>query len=151
MTRPKENKAKSDRKRGGQAGHAKGKPFLYEPEECQEVHDHKPNVCSCCGESLRGEDPTPHRYQQIEIPMIKPIVIEHRVHELECEHCGEKTRAPLPEECQGSRYGERLGIVVSLLSGSYRQSHRNTVRLRVKQPRQWRNSTAVVEFHVHYV
>jgi hypothetical protein len=27
----------------------------------------------------------------------------------------------------------------------------NTVRLRVKQPRQWRNSTAVVEFHVHYV
>jgi site-specific DNA-methyltransferase (adenine-specific) len=29
--------------------------------------------------------------------------------------------------------------------------HPNTVRLRVKQPRQWRNSTAVVEFHVHYV
>lgn len=121
--------SQSGQRRGGQKGHPKGRPHLYEPEQCCEVQNHKPQVCSCCGAGLSGADPTPERHQFLEIPPIQLIVIEHRLHELECEQCGHKTRAPLPEAWRGRHYGERLSSVVSWLSGCYRQSHRMVQQL----------------------
>ena len=115
------------KKRGGQPGHQGHSRPLYPVEECESVKDYYPKTCGCCGEELSGVDPNPYRHQVIEIPPIELHIEEHRLHQLVCSHCGEKTRAVLPEEVEASGYRERVVAIVSVLSGMYRHSHRMVV------------------------
>jgi len=117
-------KKKSGKKRGGQPGHQGHSRFLYEPSECESVLNHHPQTCSCCGEKLTGVDAFPYRHQVVEIPPIKPIVVEHRLHQLVCDNCGTSTRATLPEDVQTCGYGVRVVALVAVLSGLYRHSQR---------------------------
>jgi transposase len=107
----------------------KGKRELYPPEACQAIHEEKPAVCRICGEPLSGEDAQPYRHQIADVPEIKPEVTEYRLHELECPHCGAKTRAKLPVGVSERCYGPRLAGWISLMSGDYRQSHRKIAGL----------------------
>jgi len=102
----------------------KGERGLYEPEACRAVHEVKAEVCRRCGERLSGVDEQPYRHQVVDVPEVKPDVVEYRLHELECEHCGTRTRAQLPEGVSGRCYGVRVAGWVGLWSGEYRQSHR---------------------------
>jgi hypothetical protein len=97
---------------------------LYSVEECETVHEEKPSTCNSCGYELRGFDPQPQRHQIVDLPIIKPLIREYRLHQLECEHCGEKTRASLPLGVSPRCYGARLSAFVAYLSGESRQSHR---------------------------
>jgi hypothetical protein len=99
---------------------------IYEAEDCHElqIHEEKPSNCNACGYELQGEDLQPIRHQIIDLPVLKPLVVEHRLHELECEHCGAKTRAVLPEGISAKCYGARLAAFVAFLSGGSRQSFR---------------------------
>lgn len=81
-------------------------------------------MCSKCGEGLSGVDPHPARHQIVDVPVVKPDVVEYRLHQLECEHCGAKTRARLPEGVSERGYGVRVAGWIGLWSGAYRQSHR---------------------------
>jgi len=123
-TEKRQEKKKSGKKRGGQPGHKGHSRFLYEPKKCEEVLNHHPETCSCCGEILLGEDAFPYRHQIVEIPPIKPIVIEHRLHQLVCNHCGTSTRAALPADVNPRGYGVRVVALVAVLSGLYRHSQR---------------------------
>ena len=105
---------------------AKVERKLYAVEECDEVHEEKPCNCSKCGYELKGEDPHPYRHQIVELPVLKPQVTEYRLHTLECEHCGEKSRAKLPDIVSEKTYGARLAALVGILSVQARQSHRQT-------------------------
>jgi hypothetical protein len=102
---------------------------LYPPEACQSIHEQIPSNCSGCGHPLSGEDETPHRHQVVELPPIIPAVTEYRLHRLRCSHCGTTTRGQLPSGVSQRCYGERLAGVVALLSGEYRQSHRQVSQL----------------------
>lgn len=117
-------KKKSGKKRGGQPGHQRWEKFLYSESECAEIINHKPESCSGCGSPLEGEDSQPHRHQHIEIPPIKAIIIEHRLHQLECLECGKSTRAKLPADVEPNHYGTRVVALVAVLSGLYRHSQR---------------------------
>ena len=117
------SKGKGGRKRGAQPGHPGHSRKLYPPDACQRTFEHRPETCTHCGETLSGDDPAPYRHQIVELPPMVPIIIEHRLHALCCEHCGETTRSPLPTAVHSGGYGERLSAVVALLSGTYRQSH----------------------------
>ena len=117
------------RRRGGQPGHRGQSRDLYPIEACNEVLNHVPSVCGKCGVPLAGEDSAPYRHQIVDLPPIEPIVIEHRLHQLACEHCGSLTRSVLPEGVTLRGYGERLSALVALLSGGYRQSHRQVKTL----------------------
>jgi transposase len=119
-----ERKQKSGRKRGGQKGHEGHGRSLYPVERCSSTVDHHPTTCSCCGEQLNGSDTNPYRHQIVEIPPIRPIVIEHRLHQLVCQQCGSSTRATLPTEVNPSGYGARVVATVAVLSGVYRHSQR---------------------------
>ena len=122
--------------KGDKQSQAKRKPFkltvarqkaerkLYAVEECETVHEEKPSNCSKCGYELTGEDTQPHRHQIVELPVLKPQVTEYRLHSLECEHCGEKSRAKLPTGVSEKSYGARLTALVGMLSVEARQSHR---------------------------
>lgn len=120
----KQEKKKNHKKRGGQPGHEGKSRDLYPIEKCSEVIDHHPTTCSCCGETLSGEDENPYRHQIVEIPPIEPIVVEHRLHQLACANCGTQTRATLPSDVNPSGYGVRVVAIVALLSGMYRNSQR---------------------------
>jgi hypothetical protein len=63
-------KKSTEKKRGGQPGHAGYSRPLYPVEECESVTDYYPKTCSCCGEELKGFDPNPYRHQVVEIPPI---------------------------------------------------------------------------------
>jgi transposase len=113
---------------------------LYEVAECVATHEFKPSNCSSCGYELTGEDSHPKRHQIVDLPVLKPLITEYRLHQLECEHCGDKTRASLPsfvspawvccmvgepDRTDSARcYGARLAAFVAMLSGESRQSHR---------------------------
>ena len=120
----KPEKKKSGKKRGGQPGHKGHSRFLYDVSECSSVLDHHPKTCSCCGEILLGEDANPYRHQIVEIPPINPIIVEHRLHQIECQQCGRLTRARLPQDVHPSGYGVRVVALVTVLSGLYRHSQR---------------------------
>jgi transposase len=122
-------KAQGQKKRGGQPGHAGQSQTLYAPEACAGIEEHYPSHCGACGEVLNGSDAEPQRIQTVEIPPLRPLVIEHRFHALDCPKCGVRTRANDSALVNESRYGDRLCALVGLLSGEYRQSHRMVVRL----------------------
>jgi hypothetical protein len=123
---PRPSRQTSGKKRGAQPGHEGHQRTLYPAEACRSVTDHRPPQCGGCGAALAGDDPTPVRHQVVELPEVKPLVDEHRLHQRWCPECGEATRAPLPAEVSRSGYGSRLAAAVGLLSGPYRQSERQT-------------------------
>jgi hypothetical protein len=53
-------------------------------------------TCRNCGSALTGNDRT-YLHQILELPQIRPSITEHRLHQLDCQHCGISTRAKLPE------------------------------------------------------
>jgi DNA-directed RNA polymerase subunit RPC12/RpoP len=89
-------KPKSNRKRGGQAGHVKRTRSLIPTEVCDRVVHHRPAACSDCGAKLSGDDPNPKRHQITDLPPVKPFVTEHQIHRLQCPDCGHRCRGHLP-------------------------------------------------------
>ena len=72
----------------------------------------------------------PHlQHQIIELPEVKPKVVEYRLHQLTCAACAQPTRAALPAGVSPTGYGDRLSSIVGLLSGAYRQSYRQVCQL----------------------
>ena len=119
----------SGRKPGGQPGHKGHRRELIPVEEVGERHDVKPERCRGCHGALRGEDAGPVRRQIVELPVMKPVVIEYRLHALCCARCGTTTRAALPSDAPRLGFGERLCAMVALLSGKCRLSKRTTQAL----------------------
>jgi hypothetical protein len=113
----------SQKKRGGQPGHQGNQPKYYELSSGDGIENHVPEVCRVCGVELTGEDPDPYRHQILDIPPLRPHIAEHRLHQLNCPHCGTATRAKLPTGIGASQYGERLSATVALLSSDHYQSH----------------------------
>jgi transposase len=120
-------KKASGRRHGGQAGHIGTQRKLVAVEELIAAYDIKPTNCRRCGGILSGEDPSPDRHQVAEIPPAKVEVTEYRLHTLNCPICGAKTRAELPEGVPQGGFGPRLQAMVSILSGGYHLSKRETV------------------------
>lgn len=122
MNRAARRAAESQRKRGGQPGHAKSSRPLQPPDE---VKSCVPQTCAKCGSALRGADPDPNRHQVTEIPPIKARVVEYELHALRCRRCGHTTRAELDGDVPRGAFGPRLQSLVATLTGCYRISRRN--------------------------
>jgi transposase len=124
--KPPTGKPKSQKKRGGQPGHAKHERSLLPADQCDDVQRLKPTECRRCGKKLRGCDADPLRHQVWELPEIKPHVTEYQRHRLICADCGETTCAPLPPGVPSGQSGPRLIALVGLLMAYFRQSKRRT-------------------------
>jgi len=120
---------RSTRRRGGQPGHPGHTRPLLPVEAVDEVVILKPEQCTGCHSRLSGDDPTPWRHQVIEIPPIKPVVIEYQWHQLVCPACGAVTRAPWPAGVPSGTYGPRVHATVALCTGAYRLSKRMTQQM----------------------
>jgi len=111
----------SGKKRGGQPGHEKQERPLLPPNETAIL---KPKHCRRCGHKLTGADPDPLRHQVLELPEIKPHVVDYLLHRLRCPGCGASTCATLPHGVPVGHQGPRLQALLALLSGAYRLSKR---------------------------
>lgn len=115
------------RRRGKQQG-AKGKT-LEMSETPDEIVDHRPELCSGCGSAFgdRASDQGFQRRQVVEVPPVRPVVIEHRAHTYRCD-CGAETMAPFPGEARAPvSYGPRSRAIVAYLLGRQHIPNRRVV------------------------
>jgi transposase len=116
----------SGRRPGGQPGHEGQTRARLPVEAVDVVIPVKPARCPRCQHALQGEDPRPQRHQVTEIPPIKPVVTEYRLHRLVCPACGEAIRAELPAGVPGGGFGPRVQAITALCTGAYHLSKRTT-------------------------
>src|SRR3954466_13875304 len=114
----------SGKKRGGQPGHHRHVRPLAPPEAVRQVIDCKPPQCRWCGDALAGDDAEPLRHQVAEVPPVRPVVDEYRLHRPTCPRCRTTTRAKLPPGVPAGAFGPRLRAILSVLAGAYRLGKR---------------------------
>jgi transposase len=114
----------SGKKRGGQPGHRHQPRPLVPPEPLRQVIECKPPECRWCGQELQGDDPEPLRHQVAEVPPVRPVVDEYRLHRLVCPRCRTSTCATLPPGVPAGAFGPRLRAILSVLAGGYRLGKR---------------------------
>jgi transposase len=119
-------KAKRKGKRGGQRGHRGSHRELLPPEQVDQFVNLFPSHCENCWNALPEEpDPSAQRYQQTELPPIRPHTTEWRRHAVSCPCCGHKTRAAYDAtQIPASPFGPRLMALMALLTGIYHLSRR---------------------------
>ena len=121
------------RKAGAQPGHRGSGRALTPEDQVDEIVDHYPDSCRCCGHGF-GEDER-HlssrfgRHQVAELPPIAVRVAEHRTHRLRCPRCRAKTTAALPDGLRGSTFGPRTQATVVTMSARNRISRRDMAEL----------------------
>jgi len=106
---------KGGRKAGGQPGHD-GKT-LEMADNPDEIVEHRACFCPECGKDVSSQ---PFEYygkrQVIDIPVIKPIVTEHRVYKCNCT-CGRVVESDFPVDVDSSvKYGKGIESFVGYLS-----------------------------------
>jgi transposase len=119
----------SGKKRGGQPGHVRHVRPLVPPEAVSQVVECRPPSCRWCGDALAGDDPEPIRHQVAEVPPVRPVVDEYRLHRLACPRCHTSTRAKLPPGVPAGAFGPRLRATLGVLAGAYRLGKRPIQRL----------------------
>lgn len=114
------------RKPGGQPGHEGKTREIAPADRLDERVEHLPDACGCGhvfdGREERLGDPVVH--QKWELPVITPLVAEHRLWRLACPCCGKGTLAELPDGVSGSAFGPRLEAHIAVLAGVYRLPRR---------------------------
>jgi transposase len=120
------------RKPGGQPGHEGASREPPAPEQVSARREHVPAGCAGCGHVFCGDerrvgDPIVHH--KWELPVIEPLVFEHRLWRLVCPGCGRAQLAELPDGVSGSAFGPRLEAHIAALAGVFRLSRRQIVEL----------------------
>jgi transposase len=119
--RPRERKRKSRRKPGGQPGHAGHHRRLVPISAVNAVEVCLPDHCGHCGSEM-AQTPRevvthrePRRHQVTELPPIQAHITEYQFPNVVCGHCGNVTRALLPEEIAG-HFGPQLTSLIAYLT-----------------------------------
>ena len=113
---PKSLRTSTGLKPGGQPGHVGHTLRLV--DDPNDVRVHAPSHCENCGQSLEGVEATRvERRQVVEIPPIKPVVIEHQAQTKLCPACKEETSGQFPAGVEAPvQYGEgveALGVYLN--------------------------------------
>ncbi len=118
--------APSERGRGGQPGHEAHQRAVLPPERVDHIVDHRPQTCAQCATPVPATAPSDGfvTHQVTELPLIRAVVTEHRLHRVTCPACGTPARAALPAEVPVGAFGPRLQATVAVLCGQYHLSQR---------------------------
>jgi transposase len=110
---PKSQRNKSDKKSGGQAGHAgKTRTQIANPDH---IEIYTPTSCQGCGSDLTDVNGSCVEKRQVfDVPQPQIEVTEHQVEEKKCPCCGEVTRAFFPQNVKAPmQYGERVQALIA--------------------------------------
>ena len=85
-----------------------------------EVVEHRPGRCSCCAAVLMADLPseTVSIHEQVDLPEVKPVILQHLRLAVLCPTCGTRVVAAVPEAARGTPFGPRLHAVATYLPGS---------------------------------
>lgn len=110
--RTKSLREKSDKPAGGQKGHEGS--TREKSEDVDEIVDHTSHYCTCCGDDLSAIEPTlEYTTQEIDIPLLQPIIREHRHYARVCT-CGHHNRPYAPRKKGGNAvtFGKNIQALV---------------------------------------
>jgi transposase len=82
-----------------------------------EVVEHRPGRCSCCAAVLMADLPseTVSIHEQVDLPEVKPLIMQHLRLAVPCPTCGTRVVAAVPEAARGTPFGPRLHAVATYL------------------------------------
>ena len=103
---------KSDRKPGGQPGHAG--TTLNQVDNPDQIVEHIPNQCPGCSATLSKSDVVKFSARQVfDIPEPSPLIVtEHRGYTCQCKGCGAEVPANFPDGVNARiQYGDNLASV----------------------------------------
>ena len=125
-TPPNRSPGSAGKKRGARKGHAGRSRLRCQPDQ---VLDLRPTHCRRCGADLAGvRSHVRGRSQQVELPPLKPLVVEVVRYRCRCPNCGAKNTAAPPSGWNSrQRFGSRLQATLSYL---HHHQHVSYVRLR---------------------
>ncbi len=116
----KKDKPKSDRNVGGQVGH-KGS-FRAKMDADEVIKVKLSSTCECGGEiGICGK---PYIHQKVDLPEIKPYVVEYQLEHGRCRRCGKRRSSKLPEGVTSDTFGPRVKSIIAAFSGFYKNSKR---------------------------
>ncbi len=113
---PKSLRKNGKRKTGGQPGH-EGKT-LNQVESPDIIVTHTADRCESCSTSLVAvECLGVELRQEVDLPVIQPIVTEHQAEIKVCPRCGHAAKGQFPKDItQGVQYGPRIKATANYLS-----------------------------------
>lgn len=126
---PYPKKPKSGKRSGGQPGHRAHMRAAVPSDAVDIVEDHYPEQCRRCGNALSAADDVDQTrgHQVTELPPVKVVVTEHRLHACACTACGTITKAVLPADVPQSAFGPNLQAEVAHLTANCRLSRRGLI------------------------
>ncbi len=100
---------------GAKPGHEGHSRAMSETPD--EVVEHRPDCCACCGGGLPIDLPADlvSTFERIDLPPVQPPITQHRRLAVRCPSCGARVAAPPPAEAQGTPFGPRLHAVATYL------------------------------------
>jgi len=113
---------RSGKQRGGKPGHMGKSRVNQEPDMVVEC---RAEVCTRCGRDLSEvEQELVHRHQVVEIPPVKPMVVELRKYRARCGcgHCQEGRYPPGYDEPQ-QVFGPHIHTLLSYFNGTHHIAH----------------------------
>ena len=120
-------KGKDRKKRGAKKGHKPHMHKLFEAKDVTKFVPHEPHACTCGCQDLEACDEEPLCHQTVDIPKIKPVVIEHVQHVRKCKKCGTLVYAPLPDDVKRMIFGPGILSIVGILTGMLNTSKRKAL------------------------
>ena len=86
-------------------------------EDPDRVMEHRPAYCSGCGLALSADLPaeTVSVHERVDLPVVKPVVEQHRRLAVRCPGCGTQAVAPRAAEAALTPFGPRLHAVAVYL------------------------------------
>ena len=111
------------RQPGAQPGHKGHRRKLLPTSRADAVHQHYcPTHCACGGSILRHKAPT-YRHQIFDLPAVISFRMdEHQLFHGDCEQCGQRHKACLPDTVSPTQMGPNLLSLVGALAGHYHLS-----------------------------
>ncbi len=107
-------RTKSSKKPGGQPGHEG--TTLKMVENPDQIINHKPDFCNCCGNDLSDKpEELLLKRQVVDIPVIFPKYTEHRIFKKTCS-CGHQNKSVFPENVKTTiSYGANVQATIAYM------------------------------------
>lgn len=115
----------NNRKIGGQVGHKGSCRAKMEADKIEKIE--LPDRCECGGEFIISERPYIH--QRVDLPEIKPYVVEYQLEHGRCRKCRKRKSSKLPKEVTPDIFGPRVKSVIAAMSGFYKNSKREIANI----------------------
>jgi transposase len=117
------------KKRGARNGHPAHLRALL-PQEFVKKHIHlKPDRCSCGSHHIQETRQQPLRHQIVDIPPIKPEVVEYVQYIFRCRDCGAFVYRSLPDDVKRQYFGPGVLSIVGILTGYINTSKRKALAM----------------------